>query len=318
MQKQLTLFAVVKRVRFIVPLLAGVCVTVAAVAQPKSSPTNPPPESEELYEAARELFEQFAPDEIKEEYEFPSRQQWDAFVVRLQAALAGNRLEDLVAMEEEARTALATLRAFPVGAEYADWLAERLDYIEGAKTVNAAPTPKEKPVAIPHYEMWLKRMQQRPVPAGAKNLLPIVQKAFRAQGLPVELAWLAEAESTFNPKARSPVGALGLYQLMPATARELGLSTSLPDERADPAKNAGAAAQYLKRLHQRFGDWPLALAAYNAGPGRVSRTLTQHKGKTFSDIADVLPVETRMYVPKVLATVAHRAGVTPEQLMAQR
>jgi membrane-bound lytic murein transglycosylase D len=271
-----------------VTFLLAVFVTAAGLvrAQPRSSPTNPPPESAELYEAARQLFEQFAPEEIKQQYEFPSRAEWDDFVGRLQSALEGNRL----------------------------------DYIEGAKAAARAAPPKEKSVsvAIPHYDMWLERMRRRPVPPRAGRLLPLVKKAFEAQGLPPELAWLAEAESTFNPLARSPVGALGLYQLMPATAQELGLRTSGPDERADPAKNAAAAAQYLKQLHRRFNDWPLAFAAYNAGPGRVSRTLAQHGGKSFADIAHVLPVETRMYVPKVLATLAHRAGTEPHELSPPR
>lgn len=105
---------------------------------------------------------------------------------------------------------------------------------------------------------------------------------------------------------------------MPATARELGLSTTLPDERGNPEKNAGAAALYLKQLHARFGDWPLAIAAYNAGPGRVQRLLASRKGKTFADIADHLPSETRMYVPKVLALLSVRAGVEPGQLPPPR
>jgi membrane-bound lytic murein transglycosylase D len=104
---------------------------------------------------------------------------------------------------------------------------------------------------------------------------------------------------------------------MPATARELGLSTTLPDERTDPEKSARAAAKMLRQLHQKFGDWPLALAAYNAGPGRVQRLLTANRAKTFAEIAPSLPTETRMYVPKVLATLAVRAGVTPEKLAAK-
>src|SRR5690606_37921070 len=120
----------------------------------------------------------------------------------------------------------------------------------------------------------------------------------------------AEVESTFNPVARSPAGARGLFQLMPATARELGLRTFFPDERTDPAKSAQAAARYLRQMHDRFGDWPLALAAYNAGPGRVRRTLEQHGAETFAGIAAHLPAETQMYVPKVLATIEARTGRT--------
>ena len=129
---------------------------------------------------------------------------------------------------------------------------------------------------------------------------------------------MAESESTFNPAARSPVGAKGLFQLMPETAKSLGLQTFLPDERANPEKSARAAAQYLRQLHGRFGSWPLALAAYNGGQGRVSRTLKKQNAKTFEEIADALPAETRMYVPKVLATIEVRAGIAPENIGAPR
>ncbi|MBC8011261.1 MAG: lytic transglycosylase domain-containing protein, partial [Burkholderiales bacterium] len=138
--------------------------------------------------------------------------------------------------------------------------------------------------------------------------------AFAAEGVPEALVWLAETESTFNPAARSPVGARGLFQLMPATAKSLGLSLMPFDERTQPEASARAAAVYLKKLHTRFGDWPLALAAYNAGEGRVGRTLKARGATDYAGIAEHLPSETKLYVPKVLATVQLRAGVTPEAL----
>jgi len=98
------------------------------------------------------------------------------------------------------------------------------------------------------------------------------------------------------------------------TARSLGLGTFLPDERTDPEKSAHAAARYLKTLHGRFGNWPLAFAAYNAGEGRVSRALTANRAHDFAGIARTLPSETRMYVPKVCALIAVRAGVPPDRL----
>lgn len=285
---------------------------------------------------AQRLFEEYAPDEIKEQFEFPSEREWDDFAARLQAALESNDLRRLAAYEPEARAALAALRAMPDYQEYADWLAERLDYIEVAKTtVRSAPPPKPKPVPrppdspsmslpastaveIPHYDPWLARMRSRPAPARAAALLPRVQAVFREEGVPPELAWLAESESTFNPSALSPVGARGLFQFMPDTAKSLGLQTFLPDERTHPEKSARAAAHYLRHLHGRFGDWPLALAAYNAGEGRVSRLLAKEKARTFAEIADDLPAETRMYVPKVLATIEVRAGLAPGQLPGPR
>ena len=164
---------------------------------------------------------------------------------------------------------------------------------------------------MPYQDLWLRRIAARPAPATAQKYLPVLRAAFLAEGVPAELVWLAEAESSFNPGARSPAGAKGLFQLMPETAKGLGLSTWLPDERTDPAKAAHAAAQYLHALHGKFGDWPLALAAYNAGEGRVRRLLDARGAKSFAEIAPSLPAETRMYVPKVLALLQIRAGGIP-------
>ena len=280
------------------------------------------PSLDDLYDTGKALFDAFASDEIKAEYEFPDRAHWDTFAVRLQTALDNDRLEDLAVYEPEARAAAVALRAIPGGEEYADWLEERLDYIMAAKAAVAAPPPPVKPeepkqvraAAIPYLDLWRERMSARPVPERAAGLVPKLRKIFAAEGVPEALVWMAEAESTFNPNARSPVGARGLFQFMPATAKEFGLSTFFPDDRADPAKSARAAAQYLKQLHERFGDWPLAIAAYNAGGGRVSRTLTKNNATTFTEISSALPSETRMYVPKVLATMEVRAGVSLAQL----
>jgi membrane-bound lytic murein transglycosylase D len=305
------------------PLLCG----LAFAAEPAPPPPAVEIDGEELLATAKELFEEYAPDEVKAQFDFPTAKEWDEFAARLQQALESNDLRRLAAYEPEARAALAALRMFPEYYEYADWLSERLDYIEVAKSTLPAARPRPLPpvkglapkdpatapafVDIPHYEPWLARMRQRPAPGRAAALLPRVQAVFREEGLPPELAWLAESESTFNPAALSPVGAKGLFQLMPETAKSLGLQTFLPDERTNPEKSARAAAQYLRRLHGRFGDWPLALAAYNAGEGRVSRTLAKQNAKTFAEIADALPAETRMYVPKVLATIEVRAGLAP-------
>lgn len=283
-------------------------------AEPVASPS-----LEELYESGRVLFELFASAEIKEHYEFPSKEEWDEFAARLQGALEGDSLEELAVYEPEARAASAALRVLPGYEEYADWLAERLDYIEAAKTVQAAPPPPIKkvrpvPPIVPHYDLWLERIRARPLPANATRQAAALGPIFTAEGVPAALVWLAEVESTFNPNARSPVGARGLFQFMPATAQAMGLSTFFPDERTHPEKSARAAARYLRQLHTRFGDWPLALAAYNAGPGRVQRTLAKSDQKTFTAIAAALPVETRMYVPKVLATLAVRAGLPPDRL----
>lgn len=312
----------------VLPAAALHAADIPSGAQP---PTRQPastavPEAE-LYELGRQLFDELAPPEIKAQFEFPSREQWDAFAGRLQRTLEGNSLEELAAYSNEARVALAALRGFDDYQDMADWLEQRLDEIDaaGQAVKPVAPqsptrpgTPRPVPAVqpVPHYDLWLARVRGRPPPARAAALLPKVRPAFVAEGLPAELVWLAEAESSFNPSARSPVGAKGLFQLMPETARSLGLSTFLPDERTQPEASARAAARYLRMLHGRFGNWALALAAYNAGEGRVARTLAARRASTFSEIADALPAETRMYVPKVCALIAVRAGVTPHQLAA--
>ena len=101
---------------------------------------------------------------------------------------------------------------------------------------------------------------------------------------------------------------------MPATAQEFGLRLSPADERLDALKNARAAAKYLKQLHARFGDWSLALAAYNCGQGRVSKSLRASGGRTFDDIHDQLPAETRMYVPKIAALLQLRENADLDRL----
>ena len=148
--------------------------------------------------------------------------------------------------------------------------------------------------------------------------MPLLRRAFSEEGAPPELAWLAEVESSFNSSARSPSGARGLFQLKAETARGLGLSTFLPDERTDPGKSAHAAARNLRALGEKFGSWPLALAAYNAGEGRVSRALAARHAVDFAGVAPALPAGTRMYVPEVCALVAIRTGVTPDRLPAPR
>lgn len=311
------------------------------VAQtPPPTPTNPrpaqpaPSSTDDLFQLGQQLFDQLAPPEIKAQYEFPSRQQWDEFAARLQKALEGDDLSTLADYAPQARAALPALQLFPEYADYADWLTARLDELEAAEQI-VAPPPAPQPVvpqapsppptlsprppvasSIPHFELFLARARTTVAPARAAALLPVLRAAFLAEGVPTELVWLAEAESTFNPSARSPVGARGLYQLMPATARELGLSTFLPDDRADPEKSARAAARLLRAHYEKFGSWPLALAAYNAGAGRVTRLLEKTSTKTYAGIAAALPAETRLYVPKVCALVAVRGGVTPDRIPA--
>lgn len=162
--------------------------------------------------------------------------------------------------------------------------------------------------------LWRRALSRRPAPATAAHLVPRLKRAFTDEGVPPELVWLAEVESSMNPQARNPGGAVGLFQFMPATAQRFGLRTRPFDERRNPDKSARAAARYLRFLHGKFGSWPLALAGYNAGEGRVQGLLTKTGGRSFDDIAPSLPLETQMYVPKVHAVIQLREGVDAGRL----
>jgi membrane-bound lytic murein transglycosylase D len=149
-------------------------------------------------------------------------------------------------------------------------------------------------------------MAHGPLPSEAQGKLLRLQAVFEEVQVPRELAWLAEVESAFDPLARNRAGAVGLYQLMPETARSLGLRVKPIDQRLIPEENARAAARYLRHLYRRFGDWPLVLAAYHAGETRVDRLLAATQANTFEQIASLLPRETRAYVPKMDSVLRRR------------
>ncbi len=134
----------------------------------------------------------------------------------------------------------------------------------------------------------------------------MIETALRDAGLPRELFYLVMVESEFKPKAVSRSGAAGLWQLMPYTARKLGLEVDYwVDERFDPQKATRAAIRYLTDLHEWFGDWHLALASYNRGEGGIGNDLKFSKSTHFDELSDrhALPHETNDYVPKFAACV---------------
>jgi membrane-bound lytic murein transglycosylase D len=137
--------------------------------------------------------------------------------------------------------------------------------------------------------------------------LPMIQSVFRAEGLPLDLAYVPLIESAFKPSALSRAKAKGVWQFMSGTGLENGLKHDwYVDERSDPAKATVAAAKYFKSLYKIFGDWHLAMASYNGGPGRVQRALKrsgQSDFWTLSASSRHLPRETRDYVPMILAAV---------------
>ena len=190
------------------------------------------------------------------------------------------------------------------------------------EVVFTRPPPRRGPdpgiraadVDIPLYKAWVALLLDSPRPRRAQTYLGDLKRIFVAEGLPEEFVWLAEAESNFDPRALNASGARGLFQLMPYIARERGLRLYPHDERDDPHKNARAAAVHLRHLYERFDSWSLALAAYNAGEGYVRRSLKAADAQTFGEIAESLPLETRVYVAKTLAILVVREALDAQQL----
>lgn len=137
----------------------------------------------------------------------------------------------------------------------------------------------------------------------ANFYFPMFEEALDRYDIPLELKYLAIVESALNPVARSRVGATGLWQFMYATGKMNNLNvSSYIDERSDPIKSTQAACEYLSQLYRIFGDWNLVLAAYNSGPGNVSKAIRRSGGRTnYWEIRDFLPRETAGYVPAFIA-----------------
>lgn len=139
---------------------------------------------------------------------------------------------------------------------------------------------------------------------GAGNFyIPIFEEALDYYGLPLELKYLPVIESALEPKAKSPAGAVGLWQFMLATGKRYDLKVnSLIDERQDPYKSSWAAARYLRDLYKIYRDWNLVIAAYNCGPTNVNKAIHRANGvRDYWAIYPYLPSETRGYVPAFIA-----------------
>lgn len=131
----------------------------------------------------------------------------------------------------------------------------------------------------------------------------LMDSIFTQYGLPTELKYLAVVESNLKPGAVSRVGAKGLWQLMPTTARELGLHiTKKYDERTQVYKSTVAAAKYLRDLYSSFGDWLLVMAAYNSGPGTVDQAIRRSGSRNFWAMQRFLPEESRSHVKRFIGT----------------
>jgi membrane-bound lytic murein transglycosylase D len=133
---------------------------------------------------------------------------------------------------------------------------------------------------------------------------PIFENALKAFNIPSELKYLPIVESSMNPHAVSRVGATGMWQFMFGTAKSYGLNMdNFVDERKDPVEASYAAAAYFKDAYEEFGDWLLAIAAYNCGMGNVNRAIQKSGSRDFWEIRTYLPKETRNYVPAFIAAV---------------
>ncbi|CAM3810782.1 lytic transglycosylase domain-containing protein [Flavobacterium cucumis] len=141
--------------------------------------------------------------------------------------------------------------------------------------------------------------------AVSEYYFPMFEEHLARYNIPMELKYLAIVESALNPKARSRVGASGLWQFMYPTGKQFNLNVnSYVDERFDPLKATEAACQYLSFLYSIFGDWSMVLASYNAGPGNVSKAIRRSGGsQNYWNIRKFLPRETANYVPAFLATM---------------
>ena len=139
----------------------------------------------------------------------------------------------------------------------------------------------------------------------ARYYFPMFEEHLDKYDIPLEIKYLAIVESALKPRARSRVGAKGLWQFMYQTGKQFNLNvSSYVDERSDPYRATEAACKYLASLYKIFGDWDLALAAYNSGPGNVSKAIRRSGGsRNFWNIRHNLPRETAGYVPAFYATL---------------
>jgi membrane-bound lytic murein transglycosylase D len=152
---------------------------------------------------------------------------------------------------------------------------------------------------------------------------PLFENVLREKGMPESLKYLPIIESGLRPDVTSGAGAAGLWQFMKGTARMFDLKINrMIDERRDPVKSTYAAAEYLQHLHDIYGDWTLALAAYNCGPGNVNKAIRRSGSTNFWELEKFLPRETRNYIPKFIAATYlmnyyHEHEIVPQEPMEE-
>ena len=278
-----------------------------------------------LLNTAQQFAQENLDDDVLRALQNVDRDKVEDFLKHYQEYLNGDYVLDLAQLKDASTAVLPLLDAHKESQPYAAWLRSRLDYFDAAEQMKAlAPAPKPEagtnavPAQNPSFkleqEIWVRRVRPLAWPKDAAEFVLRLKSIFTDERVPPELVWLAEVESGFKAGAESPAGALGMFQLMPATAKQYGLSLWPFDERVQAEPSARAAAKYLRQLYGQFGDWRLAVAAYNCGEGRVQKSLSRYAAKSYERIATHLPAETQMYVPKVEATILKREGVELEKL----
>jgi membrane-bound lytic murein transglycosylase D len=182
-------------------------------------------------------------------------------------------------------------------------LKERLELLNQKTPFNIEYNPSLERV-IQSFLLRKHEFMERMITA-SQFYFPMFEQELDNYNIPLEIKYLAIVESALNPRAKSRVGATGLWQFMYSTGKMYGLDvSSYVDERSDPIKSTQAACKYLSKLYEIFGDWDLALAAYNSGPGNVNKAIRRSGGYTnYWNIRRNLPRETAGYVPAFLATM---------------
>jgi membrane-bound lytic murein transglycosylase D len=240
--------------------------------------------------------------------EAPSDPQTLDFSLELYEAIL--RYQALEPVETEAQEGQGTPVLAPQ--EPPDATAEALQKARQAIDTDTVTTPYDIPIVVNDSVLRILAVYQNDLHdviarglARSGRFIPMIERVFQEEGLPKDLAQVAMVESSFIPRARSPKAACGIWQFIPETGRHYGLtSNGVVDERNDPEKATRAAARYLTFLHDLFHDWYLAMAAYNAGEGKILRLMEKTGLKDFWQLAasGLLKPQTQNYVPAVIAS----------------